>query len=83
MIGVANDQLGEWLLAEKDAGILTFDPMVAKSVAFERAQNERGSVSQTAATFLSTLKPSATLPTSVFQNRMTQVLLPHSFGNKS
>lgn len=46
--GVANEHLGERLLTE-DATTLTSDAVVAKSEACERAQAERGSTSQPAA----------------------------------
>lgn len=47
--------------------MLTLDAAVAKTEAFERIQAERGPMSQAATTFVSALKPSAALSTSVAQ----------------
>lgn len=63
--------VGERLLAE-DARIRTSDALVAKSEACERAQAERGSVSQTTAIFVSVLKLSAAAPASITQSHTTQ-----------
>lgn len=51
--------------------MLTFDAVVAKNEAHERARAEKASMSQTAATFVSMLNLSAAPPASLSQSHMT------------